>query len=444
MIDKIIKRDGRVVPFNREKITLAILSAAIAVGGRDRETAEHVTDEVIARLLQRERSETYPTVEEVQDLVEKSLIERGHAKTAKAYIIYRYEHALKRAGRESLTYSSDNIPYQKLWYALTWGIDIGCFSLEQIGEAVDESRFYELVRASEEFYSRELEEAVRKILERVEEIRLIVVSGPSASGKTTTTFKLADELKKREYNLVTLNVDNYYYDLRDQPKDTSGDYDYETPQAIDLELISSHLHDLFEGKTIEVPYYNFRTGNREGVSGTLSLRSNDIVLIDSLHGMFGEMTESIPDHQKFKLYVETLSQLKDKDGRFIRWADIRMLRRMVRDMQFRNYSPRQTIAHWHFVRRSELRYIISRITKAHCIVNSFLVYELAIIKHRLSSYFPGFIEEFAGDPDRGDALERAQRIQDIFEQIPEWADESVVSMDSLLREFIGGSSYSYR
>ncbi len=443
MIDKIIKRDGRVVPFNREKITMAILSAAIAVGGRDRKTAEQVTDDVIKRLTQREQSETYPTVEEVQDLVEKSLIERGHAKTAKAYIIYRYEHALKRAGRDNLTYSSDNIPYQKLWNTLVWGIDHGCYSLDQLSSIVEEGRYEALVEYCEEFYRRELDEALRILLERIEDIRLIIVSGPSSSGKTTTTIKLGERLKKKGYHLRTLNVDNYYFDLKEQPQDFTGDYDYETPQAIDLELISKHLSELFAGKSVQIPRYNFKTGNREGISGTLVLKPRDIILIDSLHGMYEGMTESIPEYQKFKLYVETLSQLKDEEGRFIRWADIRMLRRMVRDMQFRNYSPRQTLVHWHFVRRSELRYIISNIVKAHCIMNTFLVYELPIMKNRLGNLFPGFMEEFRDDPERGDALERAQRVQCIFERVPAWTDEDIVPGDSLLREFIGGSTYSY-
>jgi len=442
-MDKIIKRDGRIVPFNREKITLAVLAAAIAVGGRDRETAERVTDDVIARLESREDPKSIPTVEEVQDLVEKSLIERGHAKTAKAYIIYRYEHALKRAGKESLIYSSENIPYKKLWHAILWGVDHGCVNLEQIKYIIEEGRYAELVSSSEEFYHNELKEAVKSILARIEDIRIIIVSGPSSSGKTTTTFKIADQLRNRGYRLVSLNVDNYIYDLKDQPRDTKGDYDYETPQAIDLALINTHLRLLLDGKKVSVPYYNFKTGNREGISEELSLGRNEIILIDSLHGMFDEMTEGIEEVKKFKLYIETLSQLKDRNGRFVRWADVRMLRRMVRDMQYRNYSPKQTIVHWHYVRRSELRYIVSRLRYAHFIINSFLLYELPIMKHRLSALFPTFVDAFREDPENEDAFVRSQRICGIFEEIPEWPDDRIVPKNSLLREFIGGSSYSY-
>jgi uridine kinase len=443
MIEKVVKRDGRIVPFNREKITLAILSAAVAVGGQDRGLAEKITDDIIAHLETRRFRQSYPTVEEVQDLVEKCLIERGHAKTAKAYIIYRYEHHLKRAGKESLTYSSENIPYRKLWRALSWGVDIGCVTLEQLSGFVEEGRFSELIRESEAFYRRELDDAAAALLGKIQDVRIIIVSGPSSSGKTTTTIKIGDALKSKGYSLVTLNVDNYFYDLKSHPRDTLGDYDYETPQALELSLINRHLRELLKGNTIQIPFYNFQTGNREGISEELKLGAKEIILIDSLHGMFGEMTESIAEEKKFKLYIETLSQLKDETGRFIRWADIRMLRRMIRDKQFRNHNPGETLNHWHYVRRSELRYIVSRLREAHVVVNSFLPYELPVMKARLGDLFPGFLEDLKGDPEREDAFERAQRVSDLFRQIPAWTDDSVIPQYSLLREFIGGSGYTY-
>ena len=442
-MDKILKRDGRLVPFAREKITLAILQAAIAVGGRDRAAAERVTDDVMMRLEARQNSQTYPTVEEVQDLVEKSLIEQGHAKTAKAYIVYRYEHALKRAGRQSMAYSSDAIPYRKLWQALSWGIDHGCVTLAQIGERIERGGMADLVRVSEEFYDSELEHASRLVLERAGEVRVVIIAGPSSSGKTTTTVKIGERLAAEGFALRALNVDNYFYDLESHPKDAYGDYDFETPQALDLDLIRDHLDRLLEGEKVAIPLYNFKTGRREGVAEDLQLGAKDIILIDSLHGLYEGMTGHLPDAVKFKLYIETLSQIKGPDGRFIRWADIRMLRRMVRDMQFRSYNPRQTLAHWHFVRRSELRYIVARSKEAHVVVNSFMPYELPIMKNRLGEYFPAFVSEFAGDPEQEDAYERATRVAAIFARIPAWSDESVVPSRSLLREFIGGSEYSY-
>ncbi|MCD6123147.1 MAG: hypothetical protein J7K04_15020 [Spirochaetales bacterium] len=449
MLEKIVKRDGRIVPFNKDKIAFAVLQAAIAVGGRDNEEAEKVADEVIKMLSRKKYGNSYPTVEEIQDMVEKVLIERGHAKTAKAYIVYRYEHALKRQGQKSLTYSSENIPYRKLWQALSWAVDKKCVTLSQIAEYVDrrmdsERGFTALIKESEAFYKSQLEEVEKRILDDIERIKIIIIAGPSSSGKTTTTIKITEGLKKSaDVGFVPLNVDNYFLDLDDQPKDTTGDYDYETPQALDLELIRKHLNALINGEEVPVPKYNFKTGKREGVLEKLKLKSNDIILIDSLHGMFPGIMEGIDDTKKFKLYIETLSQVKDENLRFIKWADIRMLRRMVRDMQFRNYSPEKTLTHWHLVRRSELRYIISRLRDANAIVNSFLPYELPVMKKRIGALFPGFVEKYKNNPERDDAFTRAERVLRLFKEIPQWNNEDAIPQDSLLREFIGGSIYKY-
>lgn len=443
MVDMIIKRDGRAVPFDREKITSAVYRAAVACGGKDKEEAERVTEDVLGMLSARRDPGSYPTVEEVQDLVEKALIERGHARTAKAYIVYRYEHTLKRAGRESLTYSSENIPYRKLWETLSWAIDHQCVTLAELSRLVADGRYGDLVEASDDFYESELSNAADRILERREELRVVVIAGPSSSGKTTTTLRLREKLADAGIETVPLAVDNYFFDLEEHPRIGRDDYDFETPQALDLALIDTHLRALVGGRSVEVPAYNFKTGRREGTSGSLRLGERQVLLIDSLHGLFPEMTQSVAEEKKFRLYTETLSQLKDADGRWVRWADVRLLRRIVRDSQFRNYSPRETIRHWHLVRRSELRYIVPELRRAHAIVNSFLPYELPIMKARVAANLGPLIAEFAKDPARQDALERAERVKALFDQIPAVSDESLVPPRSLLREFIGGSSLRY-
>lgn len=442
MVDTIITRDGRAVPFKREKITSAIYRAAVACGGRDQAEAERVADDVLAMLEARRSRGSWPTVEEVQDLVEKALIERGHARTAKAYIVYRYEHALKRAGKESLTYSEENIPYRKLWEMLSWATDIGCVSLRQLSELVASGRYGELIQESDAFYERELDAAAEKILARRGELKVVIVAGPSSSGKTTTTIKVREKLAAAGITTVPLAVDNYFFDLEVHPRIGDDDRDFETPQALDLVLINEHLEALAGGRSVEVPRYDFKTGKRTGVSGTLSLGHEEVLLIDSLHGLFPEMTRGVGEEQKFRLYIETLSQIKGADGRFLRWADIRMVRRVVRDMLFRNYSPRDTIRHWHLVRRSELRYIVPELRHAHAVVNSFLPYELPIMKGRVEKHLPALIEQFAANPERQDAYERTLRVRAIFEQLPA-ADEKMVPDGSLLREFIGGSRYAY-
>ncbi len=451
MIERIVKRDGRIVPFNKEKITFAVLQAAVAVGGRDRRTAEGIADKVVELLEARygaetgagDRGNSYPTVEEVQDTVEKVLIEEGHAKTAKAYILYRYEHALKRRGSESLTYSKENVPYKKLWETLSWAVDSDCYSTGRIRNYVAEGRFSELIDHSERFYGNEIAAAQHALANRLGEVRVVIVSGPSSSGKTTTTIKLSEQLSREGKRFVPINVDNYFLDLETHPQDPSGDYDFETPQALDMDLLNQHLEDLLAGKRVDIPYYDFKTGRRDGVVDSVQLGPDDIILIDSLHGFYEPMTQSVSSEQKFKLYIETLAQVKDDNGRFIRWTDVRMLRRMVRDMQFRNYLPRQTLRHWYLVRRSELRYIISRLQTAEVIVNSFMPSELPLMKRRLAHVLPELVEELEGDQEKDDAFDRGGRVLELFSMLPDVDAEHLLPGDSLLREFLGGSVYSY-
>jgi uridine kinase len=440
----IVKRDGRAVPFRREKIVSAVYRAAVACGGRDQGEAERVTDDALALLARRREKGSWPTVEEVQDLVEKALIERGHARTAKAYIVYRYEHALKRAGRESLTYSSENIPYRKLWEALSWAIDHGCVTLEQLSLLTAGGKYADLIRAADSFYENELEDAAEKIISRRDELKAVIIAGPSSSGKSTTTLKVREKLAAAGIPTVPLTVDNYFFDLTAHPKVGENDYDFETPQALDLALINEHLSALAAGRSVEVPRYDFKSGRRVGSVGTVSLPRGSVLLLDSLHGLFPQMTESLPEESKFRLYVETLSQVKGSDGRYIRWADVRMLRRIVRDMQFRGYSPRSTIRHWPLVRRSEMRYIVPELRRAHALVNTFLPYELPVMKGRIQGALAPLIEEFrAGGDEQQEAFERAARVQALFDEIPAVTDESVIPGRSLLREFIGGSEYHY-
>ena len=164
-------------------------------------------------------------------------------------------------------------------------------------------------------------------------------------------------------------------------------------------------------------------------------------LLDTLHGLYEGLTASIPDEHKFRLYIETISQLKDNGGRYIRWTDIRLLRRMIRDSRFRAYSAEKTILHWHYVRRSELKHIIPFQALADCQVNSALPYELPFLKLHLFDCFPPFLEKWRGDDTRLDGYIRARRIYDLFAAIEDTDDDSLVPPTSLLREFIGGGAY---
>jgi uridine kinase len=297
---------------------------------------------------------------------------------------------------------------------------------------------------AEKAYHEDVTGAAELILERRNEIRLVIIAGPSSSGKTTTTIKLAEQLRKEGLKLIALNVDNYFFNLEHQPKDEFGDYDFETPEAIDLKLINQHLRDLLDYKTVQVPRYNFKTGKRLSETDPFQLQKNEIILIDTLHGLYGPMTEGIAESVKFNLYIESLSQLKDIQGQFTRWTDIRLLRRMVRDNRQRAYDPRKTLEHWHYVRRSELKHIIPYLPTADYIVNGALCYELPVLKKYLFHFFPEFVQKYQDDSAHQDAYIRSKRVFELLNAIETLEnDEELVPKTSVLREFIGGSSYTY-
>lgn len=442
-ITRIVKRNGQVVTFDREKITNAIFRAAQSVGGQDRTMAQILADKVVHHLELTRKPPVLASVEEVQDIIEKELIESGHAKTAKAFILYRAEHAKIRTNKESFYATSGNIPYKKIWRILNWSIDHNCFSIAKINERIEQGSYPALVNEVTAKYQAEIQAAADKIIAGKDRIRIVIIAGPSSSGKTTTTIKVSEQLEKEGYELIAMNLDNYFFDLSHHPRDEFGDYDFETPQALDLELINKHLKLLLEGKTIQMPRYNFKTGKREKETDPLKLKKNQILLLDSLHGLYGPMTDSVPPDKKFKLYIETLCQIKNREGEFLRWTDIRLLRRMVRDSWHRSYNPRQTLEHWHYVRRSEIQNIIPFLDTVDHILDGSLPYELPIYKNRLFHHFPDFVTNYRNDPKRQDAYIRAKRVHDMLEGFHTWKDESVIPQDALIREYIGGSIYKY-
>jgi uridine kinase len=443
-ITQVVKRTGAVVPFTKERIANAIYRAAVAVGGRDRATAERLADQVVAALEAITPLDHIPTVEEIQDVVEKTLIENGHARTAKAYILYRDERARSRRARaERSAQPSDTIPWRKLWEVLDWAVEHDLHTIERLNGRIARGEFPEIVRETDHAYNDDITTAAERIGERQERLRLVIIAGPSSSGKTTTTTKLAHLLTRMGLRLVPLTVDHYFFDLELHPRDEHGDYDFETPQALDLALISEHLERLIAGEEVRIPFYDFKTGKRHLDRTPLRIGPRDLILIDSLHGLFPAMTSGIEDGRKFKLYIEPLLQMKGPDGEHVRWTDLRLMRRMERDASHRAYDRQQTLEHWHYVRASETRNIIPYVNKTDYIVNSGLPYELPVMRVRLLSYFERWAELYRDDPLRGDAAMRAQRVHRLLSAVTPVTDETPIPPDSLLREFIGGSCYAY-
>jgi len=442
-LTKVIKRDGSVVPFTKTRISNAIYRAAVAVGGRDKHRAEYLADQVVEILERFFSPDNPPSVEQIQDIVEKVLIENGHAKVAKAYIVYRHEQSQRRKAKLSKSQlHSGNIPYQKIWEILVWTVEHDLYRVEDLNRRIAKGEFPRIVQESDAAYESDVQAAAELIAERADELSIVVVAGPSSSGKTTTTRKLAEYLAAKGLKLIELNVDNYFFDLELHPKDEFGDYDFETPQALDLKLINTHLHQLLEGQEIKTPIYDFKTGKRHLDQVPMKLEPGQLILIDSLYGLYGDMLAGIPGERIFRIYIETLLQMKGPHNRFIRWTDLRLMRRMVRDVQFRGYDPEQTLTHWHYVRSAEMRNILPYVHVADYIINGALPYELPVMRPRLLEHFRRWEKKFKDDPLRVDAYIRASRVRELLESVTAVEDDSVIPPTSHLREFIGGSVYN--
>ncbi len=443
----VTKRDGTVVPFTEVRITNAIYRAAIASGGRDRVLSEELTGKVVALLAQQLPAGSTPQVEQVQDAIEKVLIETGHAKTAKAFILYRNDRARERDEKNAYSNRSQQeeiIPWRKVWESLNWAIDHRVLTIAQLNQRIADGSFSELVRECEEHYQLEIVRAADAILRRKDEVKFVIIAGPSSSGKTTTTIKIAEHLKNEGFEFVPYHVDNYYVNLDTHPKDEFGDYDYEVPEAMDLALLNQHLREIYAGQKVDPPYFNFKSGKREGTAHPVQLGKGQMLLIDSLHGLFPQVTDGIPEAAKARIFIEPYLQLRGGDGAFLPWTDIRLIRRIVRDVRDRNVRPDQTIEHWHYVRRAELRYVLPHALRADCVVNSALPYELPIWSARVGKTFADWADYYTKQKtDRPDATRRALRVHQMLQQITPWTDEAVVPPSALLREFIGGSAYKY-
>lgn len=299
-----------------------------------------------------------------------------------------------------------------------------------------------LVRDADNAYDGTIWKAAGAIAGRRNGVRLVIVAGPSSSGKTTTTLKLCEALRKMGQELQLLALDNYFWNLRDQPEDEFGDRNFETPDALDKGLINGNLKDLIAGKEVVTPIYNFKTGEREAEGVPMKLSPGQLLVVEGLHGFHGEMTAGIPHAQQFKIYIEAICQLKDGKGNFIPWTDIRLLRRMVRDNLHRNYTPLQTLEHWHYVRAAEKKHIVPFINSTEVVVNGYLPYELPVHKKYLFQSLREAIGRLEKANGREDAHRRACRCLGYLAEVDALQDDSVIPAASLLREFIGGSAYA--
>lgn len=308
-------------------------------------------------------------------------------------------------------------------------------SIGALNRINQEGRIQEFIMIAEALQNKKLSQIADTIAEKSDRVRVVLIAGPSSSGKTSTAKKLAIQLKALGIEPVPIELDNYFVDRIRTPLDEDGKPDFECLEALDIEFLNHQLLDLFEGRAVELPLYDFKSGVRKNSGKTLSLRGNEILILEGIHGLNDRLTPLIPHEQKLKIYVSALTQLNLDDHNRVRTTDYRLLRRMVRDYNFRGHGARQTLAMWSSVQRGERKYIFPFQGSADIAFNSALDYELGVLKL--------FAEPLLKlvKPDEPEYTE-ARRIQAFIDRISPISPQFVPG-DSILREFIGGSMFKY-
>ena len=263
------------------------------------------------------------------------------------------------------------------------------------------------------------------------EVKVVLIAGPSSSGKTTFAKRLGMQLRLNGIKPVTISVDNYFVEREQNPKDEFGNYDFECIEALDTKLFNEHLVKLLNGEEIEVPTFDFTVGTKRYNGETMKLEDDEILVIEGIHCLNDKLTSSIPKEQKYKIYISALTVLNIDYYNRISTTDTRLIRRIVRDNQYRGYSAKHTIKMWYSVNRGEEKYIYPYQEEADSMFNSSLIYELGVLK----DYALPLLKEIKNtEPEYAEAC-RLIRLLTYFEPIP--VDN--ISKTSLIREFIGGS-----
>jgi len=294
-----------------------------------------------------------------------------------------------------------------------------------------------MIKIAEAFHERKFAEVADAIQEahRTHGVRMVLISGPSSSGKTTSAKRLGLQLGVLGLRPVMISLDDYFVEREKTPRDENGQYDYEALEAIDLELFNDHLHRLLQGQSVDIPRYDFITGRRTQHDTPLTLDERSILIIEGIHGLNPRLTPSVPDAVKFKIYISCFTSVAMDNLSRIATTDNRLLRRLTRDYRQRGADALQTLSRWASVRRGEERHIFPYQENADVMFNSSLFYEISALRpfaEKILREVPDTVPEF-------DEARRMLKFLDNF--IPITSDE--IPPTSILREFIGGSSFKY-
>ena len=305
-------------------------------------------------------------------------------------------------------------------------------TLYKLNKEIQAGRTENLILLSEALHEKKMANIADDIAKRPN-VKMVLIAGPSSSGKTTFAKRLGIELRLNGLKPVTISVDNYFVERKDNPKDENGQYDFECLEAIDLDLFNNHIKTLLDGGTIDVPTFDFKVGTKRYNGEKMHLANDEILVIEGIHCLNDKLTSSIPMEQKYKIYISDLTVLNIDYCNRISTTDTRLLRRIVRDNNFRGYSALHTLKTWDSVNRGENKNIFPYQENCDAMFNSSLIYEISVLKkHAL----PLLQEITNKEPEYAEAKRLVEFLK-YFDDI----DEEFIPRNSLLREFIGGSIF---
>lgn len=321
----------------------------------------------------------------------------------------------------------------KVFYETEHWINIlGVGDVGRLNERILKGELIDIILVSEALHEKKIAYLADNISNK-DNIKLVLIAGPSSSGKTTFLNRLGIQLKVNGSIPVKISLDDYFIDRENSPRDENGNYDFESIKSIDLKLFNDHINELLKGNEIEIPRYNFKTGKREWHGERLRLPNNGVILVEGIHGLNPLLTKDIPDENKFKIYISALTQLNVDNHNRISTTDVRKIRRIVRDYLSRGYSAEETLLMWPSIKKGEKKNIFVYQEEADEMINSTLVYELCVLK-------PYAIKELKKIKPSSSVYYEACRLISFLEFFEE-IDMDEVPKNSILKEFIGGSCF---
>lgn len=315
-----------------------------------------------------------------------------------------------------------------------WSSLINCNTIAKLNRLQKEGKIDRTIQVAEALQEKNLAKIADMIAARKDSLKLILIAGPSSSGKTSTAQRLSVQLAVNGLDPLAISMDDYYVNRVNTPRKPDGGYDYECLEAIDVALFNEHMNKLMKGEEVELPKYVFSKGVREYWGNKIKMKENSVLIVEGIHGLNEKLTAKIPAHKKLKIYVSALSPMSLDEHSRINTTNVRLLRRMVRDNQFRGHDAVATLNKWQDVREGEAKYIFPFQGDADVIFNTTLIYELAVLK----KYAEPLLKQV--QPTDGQAFTTAQRLLKLLG----WCcniSEEVIPNNSIIKEFIGGSVF---